>query len=85
MHSEPIVRPDYFPVWAMPLEDGSAAAIANTKITDVTTKYDSRLVLADDDEAFDKIWNEFLEEFHKIDLDALKDEVTRQINLKMGL
>ena len=84
MHSEPIVRPDYFPVWAMSLEDGSAAAIANTKVTDVTTKYDARLVLAEDDAAFDKIWEEFLTEFHAIDLDALKNEITRQINLKMG-
>ena len=85
MHSEPIVRPDYFPVWAMPLEDGSAAAIANTKVTDVTTKYDSRLVTAEDDATFEATWEEFLTEFHAIDLDALKDEITRQINLKMGL
>ena len=84
MHSEPIVRPDYFPVWAMSLEDGSAAAIANAKITDVTTKHYSRLVLAEDDAAFDKIWDEFLTEFHAIDLDALKNEVTRQIAVKMG-
>ena len=68
----------------MSLEDGSPAAIANAKITDVTTKYDSRLVLADDDAAFDKIWEEFLTEFHAINLDALKDEVTRQIAVKMG-
>lgn len=84
MHSEPIVRPDYFPVWAMSLEDGSPAAVTNAKITDVTTKYDSRLVLAEDDAAFDKIWEEFLTEFHAINLDALKDEVTRQIAVKMG-
>lgn len=84
MHSEPIVRPDYYPVWSMALEDGSAAAVANTKVTDVTTKYYSRLVLAEDDASYDKIWDEFLKEFHAINLDALKTEIDRQINLKMG-
>lgn len=85
MHSEPVLRGDYFPVWAMPLEDGSAAAIANTKVTDVTTKYYSRLVLANDDAEYDALWQEFLKEFNAINLDALKNEIDRQIAEKMGL
>ncbi len=85
MHSEPVLRGDYYPVWAMPLEDGSAAAIANTKVTDVTTKYYSRLVLANDDAEYDALWQEFLKEFNAINLDALKNEIDRQIAEKMGL
>jgi putative aldouronate transport system substrate-binding protein len=84
MHSEPILRPDCFPVWSMSLEDGSAAAIANNKITDVTTKYYSRLILAEDDAAYDALWEEFLNEYHAIDLDSYKAEIDRQIAQRMG-
>ncbi len=84
MHSEPVLRPDCFPVWSMSLEDGSAAAIANNKIVDVTTKYYSRLILAEDDAAYDALWEEFLTEFHAIDLDSYKAEIDRQIALRMG-
>ena len=38
----------------------------------------------EDDAAFDQIWEEYMTEFHAIDLDALKDEITRQIAVKMG-
>ena len=39
LFSDPVLRPAYYPVWALPLEDGSPAAVANTQITDVTMKF----------------------------------------------
>jgi len=84
MFSDPIVRPNYYPVWAMPLEDGSAAAVANTKITDVTMKFFPRLILAADEAEYDSIWNDFLGEFNAIDLDSYQAEIDRQIAEKMA-
>ena len=84
LFSDPIIRPAYYPIWAMAFEDGSAAAVANTKITDVTMKFYPRLILAEDDAEYDAIWNEFLTEFNAIDLDSYQAEVDRQIALKMG-
>lgn len=84
MFSEPVLRPAYYPVWAMSLEDGSAAAVANTKITDVTMKFFPRLILAKDDAEYDSIWNSFLNEFNAIDLDSYQAEIDRQIAEKMA-
>lgn len=84
MFSDPIIRPKYYPVWAMALEDGSAAAVASNKITDVTTKFYPRLILADDEAKYDSIWNEFLAEFNAIDLDSYQAEIDRQIAEKMA-
>ncbi|WP_455620239.1 hypothetical protein [Eisenbergiella sp.] len=84
MFSDPIIRPNYYPVWAMTLEDGSAAAVASTKITDVTMKFFPRLILADDEAEYDTIWNEFLGEFNAIDLNSYQAEIDRQIAEKMS-
>ncbi|MFV0399409.1 MAG: extracellular solute-binding protein [Oscillospiraceae bacterium] len=84
MHSDPVLRPAYYPIWAMTLEDGSAAAVSNTKITDVTTKYYPRLILAADDAEYDSIWDSFIAEFEAIDLDAYQTEIDRQIQVKMS-
>ena len=67
----------------MSLEDGSAAAVASTKITDVTMKFYPRLILASDEAEYDSIWEDFLSEFNAIDLDAYQTEIDRQIELKM--
>lgn len=84
MFSDPIIRAAYYPVWAMSLEDGSAAAVASTKITDVTMKFFPRLILASSDTEYDSIWQDFLKEFNAIDLDAYQTEIDRQIAVKMG-
>lgn len=84
MFSEPQVRAAYYPVWAMALEDGSAAAVANTKITDVTMKFFPRLILAADDAEYDTIWESFLSEYNAIDLDSYQAEIDRQIAEKMS-
>lgn len=84
MFSEPVVRAAYYPVWALPLEDGSPAAVANTKVTDVTMKFYPRLILAKDEAEYETIWADFLKEFNAIDLNALQTEIDRQIAEKMA-
>ncbi len=76
--SEPVIRPSYYPVWAMQIEDGSAAKAANTKIVDICRKYYPRLVLSDIDK-FDLVWDQFIEEVNSSDLQPYLDEVNRQI------
>lgn len=85
MMSDPVVRAQYHPIWAMVLEDGSPAAVSNTKITDVISKYYPRLVLASNDADYDAIWEAFAKEFEAIDLDAYQTEIDRQIELKNSL
>lgn len=84
MFSEPILRPAYYPVWALTLEDGSPAAVASTKITDVTMKFYPRLILAKDEAEYESIWSDFLKEFNAIDLDAYQSEIDKQIAEKMA-
>lgn len=76
--SEPIVRPAYYPVWSMNLEDGSAAAVAHTKVEDICRKYYPRLVICEDAE-YDGLWNEFLAEMDAANLTPYTDEVDRMI------
>ena len=84
MFSDPIVRAAYYPVWALTLEDGSPAAVANTKITDVTMKFYPRLILAKDEAEYESIWNDFLKEFNTIDLESYQTEIDSQIAQKMA-
>ncbi|MDR0928956.1 MAG: hypothetical protein LBM74_04500, partial [Oscillospiraceae bacterium] len=80
----PVERLDYYPVWSMTIEDGSPAAVASVKVSDTGTKYYPRMALAETDEEFEAIWAEFVAEFNAIDLAAYKNEVDRQIALKMA-
>lgn len=80
--SEPVIRPPYYPAWAMQIEDGSAARAANTKMVDICRKYYPRLVLADTDK-FDLVWDQFISEFRDCNLRPYLDEVNRQIRKSM--
>ncbi|HEX2947322.1 MAG TPA: extracellular solute-binding protein [Clostridia bacterium] len=81
--SEPVKRPAYYPVWALPVEDGSAAKAANMKMVDICRKFYPRLVLSDMGE-FEPLWKEFLAEFKNSNLQPYLDEVNRQIGRYMG-
>ena len=60
--SEPVIRPKYYPVWSMNIEDGSAAAVASNKMVDICRKYYPRLVLCKPSE-YDGLWDQFVKEF----------------------
>lgn len=81
---EPVKRPLYYPLWAMTIEEGSAPAVVNTKIGDITAKYYPQLALSKDDAEFESVWGKFVQEFEACDLDVLKAEFDRQIALKQG-
>lgn len=74
--------PEYFPVWAYTLEDGSDAKIAFDQITDTENKLLPRVIMADD---FEKAWAEYAAEYDKINYKAYEDFVNAQIADRMGI
>lgn len=80
----PTVRPAYYPIWSMNLGDGSEASVVNEKITELCVKSFSRMVLAENETEFENLWDTFLADFDSLNTDALKNEVDRQIAVKMG-
>lgn len=78
MLSDPEERPSYYPVWSMTIEDGSAAAVANTKMNDIIRRYYPQLILCDEGK-YEDLWAEMLNEFNSNDLQPYLDEVNRQI------
>ncbi|MDD5934023.1 MAG: extracellular solute-binding protein [Clostridiales bacterium] len=78
MLSDPIVRPDYFPLYAFPIEDGSPAKVANQKMNDIIRRYFPQLIVCDADK-YESLWQEMLDEFANNDLQPYLDEIDRQI------
>lgn len=83
MLSAPVLRPKYYPVWAMSIEDGSAAKVANTKMVEACRKYYPRLILSKPAE-FDGLWTEFVNEVSNGDPKPYLDEVDRLIGEAMS-
>lgn len=81
--SEPVKRPKYYPIWAMAIEDGSAAKVANTALNDVTRKYYPQLIMVEPSK-FDSLWDEFVEAFNASNPQPYLDEVNRIIKEKLG-
>lgn len=84
MHSDPVVRKAYYPVWGMSLEDGSAAAVTNEKIVDVCSKNFAKMILAKDEAEYESLWESYLKEFNALDLESYQTEIDRQIAEKMA-
>lgn len=82
--SEPVKRPAYYPVWSMPIVEGSAAALANSKMVHTCRKYYPRLILANPND-YDLLWDSFVAEIWKNDPQPYLDEVNRQIAEAMEL
>lgn len=81
--SEPAVRPAYYPVWSMTIEDGSDAKVASTKLVDICRKYYPQLVLCNPTD-YDKLWDEFLKEIQDSNIQPYLDEVNKQITAVMS-
>lgn len=79
--SEPVKRPDYYPVWSMPIEDGSPAKVATTKVTETCRKYYPQLILSKPDQ-YDALWDKFLADIKAGKPEPYIDEVNRQIKAR---
>lgn len=74
--------PDYYPVWAYTIEDGSDAKNALNKIQELGNTYLPRIITEDADK-FDAAWDAYVAELHKSNYQAFLDEVNRQIKGRM--
>lgn len=81
--SPPVVRPVYYPLWAMVFEEGSSAKVAAGKMVETCRKYYPRLILSDPGE-FDGLWNEFLSEIENGDPRPYLDELNHRIEQVMN-
>ncbi|HEX9061723.1 MAG TPA: extracellular solute-binding protein, partial [Clostridia bacterium] len=81
--SSPVKRPKYYPVWSFPIEDGSTAKTASTKMVDTCRKYYPQLVLAKP-EQYDALWDKFLADIKAGNPQPYLDEVNRQIKIKQA-
>jgi putative aldouronate transport system substrate-binding protein len=75
--------PDYYPVWAYTIEDGSDAKNALNKIQELGNTYLPRIITEDADK-FDAAWDAYVAELHKTNYQAYLDEVNRQIKERIG-
>jgi len=82
--SEPVKRPAYYPIWAMPIEEGKGAAgAAQTAMIDVCRKYYPKLIMCDPGE-YDSLWNEFVSAFNAANPQPYLDEINKYIKEKLG-
>lgn len=82
--SEPVQRPAYYPVWSMPITDGSTAALANSKMVNTCRKYYPRLILTNPSN-YDVLWDSFVSEILENDPQPYLDEVNKQIAKAMEI
>ena len=81
--SPPVKRAAYYPVWAMPIADGSPAKVANTALNDVTRTSYPRLIMAKPAE-YDGLWEKFLDDFKASNPGPYLDEVNKLIKERMS-
>lgn len=81
--SPPVVRPAYYPVWSMSIEDGSAAMTASTKMVETCRKYYPQLILSAPDK-YDALWDEFVAAVDAGNPQPYLDEVNSLIAKAMG-
>lgn len=76
--SDPVVRPPYYPTWAMVIEDGSPAAISRARLADLGMKHYPQLILCEPSE-YDAMWDTFIADWNANNVQPYLDEVNRQI------
>lgn len=76
--SKPGPNPVAYPAWSIDLIEGSDAKIAETKLSELKTKYLPKAILASPSD-FDKVWNEFVNDVGKVDVKAYEDRINEQL------
>lgn len=82
LFAAPDDRP-WYPAWSIPIDQGSPAQIFTQKKSDLQRKYFPKLVLANPEE-FDRIWNEYVGEFSKLDVKGYEDLITEEVAKKIA-
>lgn len=81
-YTTPPANPVYYPAWQIDLIEGSDAAIANTKMGELSTKFLPKAIMSKP-EQFDSVWQEYVEGFNGINVKAYEDRINEQIQWRM--
>lgn len=73
----------YFPLWTASLEEGSSAQLASVRINEVTTRYIPIMALCEPGQ-FEAMWDEYLTELYKIDLEAFEAAYQAIVDQRMA-
>ncbi|MBN2736138.1 MAG: extracellular solute-binding protein [Spirochaetales bacterium] len=71
-----------YPAWTIDLGEGSDAQIANQQMQDLGVKYLPRIILAAPAD-FEKIWQEYVDAFDKINVKAYEDKINKEIQFRV--
>ncbi|MDQ0113509.1 extracellular solute-binding protein [Paenibacillus harenae] len=74
--AKPVERP-WYPAWSIEKAQGSPEDIFNQKAGDLQQKYFPKLVLSEG--KFESVWNEYLEEFNKLDAAGFEAFMTAKV------
>lgn len=82
MFAEPDERP-WYPAWSINKAQGSPEQIYAQKAGDLQQKYYPKLVFAAPSE-FEKVWNEYLAEFNKLDVAGYEEFMTTHVKERVA-
>lgn len=80
--SEPPENEVAYPAWTIDLVEGSEAKVANTKLSDLSTKHLPKVILAKPAD-FESAWSEYTAEIGKINIKAYEDRINEQIQWRI--
>ncbi len=81
MFAEPVFRP-WYPAWGFAKEQNSPEQMWEASKEDLTKKYFPKMVLAAPDK-FEAAWNEYLNEFGKLDTAGYEKWMSEQVKIKV--
>ncbi|WP_205690248.1 extracellular solute-binding protein [Chengkuizengella sediminis] len=72
----------WFPAWSVQVEQGSPEQIFGTRSDELQRRYFPKLVLSNPSE-FEDVWNEYVTEFRKLDVEGYENFMTEEIKKKV--
>lgn len=83
LFAAPDERP-WYPAWSIAFDQGSPTHIYGQKRTDLQKKYVPKLVLSSPSD-FNKLWDEYVKEFNKLDVKDYEQTMTEEVRKKAKL
>ncbi len=76
-------NPPYYPAWQIDLVDGSDAAFANQKLTDLAVTYVPQMIMSATDKDFESLWKKYTDEIKNTNVKAYLDRINEQIEWRI--
>jgi putative aldouronate transport system substrate-binding protein len=82
--STPPANAPHYPVWSIPIAEGTPAKITETKLDETSSKYLPQVIKAKPAD-FEKIWETYVAEIKKLDIAAYEAAVNEGIQKRVSL